>query len=83
MIGSPEEVETAPIMLFISPSLPAFNIAIAGIIVVKIPAKSFATSWIGNHVNWFSFLIFLEVKGINGSEIIDKIVKLVEEKTKE
>ena len=40
-----------------SPFFPVFKIAIAGIIVIKIPAKSLATSLIGSQVKPFSFLI--------------------------
>ena len=37
-----------------APSEPAFNIAIAGIMVIKIPTNNFATSSMGNHVNPFA-----------------------------
>ena len=45
-----------------APLSPAFNIAIAGIIVVNIPANSFATSIIGNHVYSFASLMLCDVR---------------------
>ena len=44
LFTGPASLDTELIMLAKAPEVPAFKIAIAGIIVMKIPAKSFATS---------------------------------------
>ena len=62
MIGSPDSDETEDTTDPNAPFTPDLRIAIAGIIVTNIPAKSFATSIIGNHVYSFSVLINLGVK---------------------
>ena len=54
--GSPL-LETELIIPDRAPFVPAFKIAIAGIIVTNIPAKSFATSIIGNQVYSLSLRI--------------------------
>ena len=61
MIGSPVSDDTEETTDANAPFVPAFRIAIAGIIVTKIPAKSFPTSIIGNHVYSFAVLIVRDV----------------------
>src|SRR6266511_2265730 len=48
-IGAPLELETAASSGASTPALPALRIAIAGMMVRKIAAKSLATSMIGPH----------------------------------
>ena len=57
----PESLVTDCITAARAPDVPAFNMAIAGMIVTKIPANSFATSKIGNQLNSFASLIFEDV----------------------
>ena len=57
ILTGPASLETALITADKAPSLPAFKIAIAGMIVINIPANSFATSCIGNQLNSFASLI--------------------------
>ena len=61
MIGSPDSEETDDTTDPNAPFTPDLRIAIAGIIVTNIPAKSFATSIIGNQLYSFAFLMDLGV----------------------
>ena len=49
-------------MLESAPLFPALRIAMAGMIVIKIPANNFATSTIGKQVYSFDFLILIDVR---------------------
>ena len=57
ILTGPLSLETALIIPANAPLVPALSIAIAGMIVTKIPAKSFATSMIGNQVYSLSLRI--------------------------
>ena len=61
LIGSPDWFDTEDTIEDSAPFVPAFNMAIAGMMVTNIPAKSFPTSTIGNHVYSFASLIALGV----------------------
>ena len=60
-MGSPELSDTEETTEANAPLVPAFRIAIAGIMVTKIPANNFPTSSIGNHVYSFASLMDLGV----------------------
>ena len=56
---------------------PAFNIAIAGIIVINIPENNFATSTIGNQVKPLDSLILLSVSFKLKNVIINNRISLI------
>ena len=60
-MGSPVSVDTDETTDAKAPCVPAFKIAMAGIIVTKIPANNFPTSMIGNQVYSFTVLISFDV----------------------